>query len=160
VYHKSLDLRSNFTKEHKKPNCLVIKNAILCYHFSLLSPLDIFIVTLRLNNMGATKTDKFTEEQNQVARMAKALAHPARIAIIQYLFSIDSCVCGDIVNEIGLAQPTISQHLKELKSVGLIKGSVEGTSVCYCINHSNWILMKNLLSPILNLDAAILNDCC
>ena len=110
--------------------------------------------------MGVTKSEKFTDAQNQVARMAKALAHPARIAIIEYLFSIDSCVCGDIVNEIGLAQSTISQHLKELKTVGLIKGSVEGTSVCYCIDHQNWLLMKNLLSPILNLDAATLNKCC
>lgn len=110
--------------------------------------------------MGVTKTEKFTAEQNQIAQMAKALAHPARVAILQYLFSIDSCVCGDIVNEIGLAQPTISQHLKELKSAGLIKGSVEGTSVCYCIDDQNWLLMKNLLSPILNLDAATLNKCC
>jgi ArsR family transcriptional regulator len=113
-----------------------------------------------MKDMGVTKSEKFTEEQNQIARMTKAIGHPARIAIIQYLFSIDSCVCGDIVNEIGLAQPTISQHLKELKSVGLIKGSVEGTSVCYCIDYQNWSLMKNLLSPILNLDAAALNKCC
>lgn len=110
--------------------------------------------------MGVTKTEKFTTEQNQVAQMAKALAHPARVAILQYLFSIESCVCGDIVNEIGLAQPTISQHLKELKTVGLIKGSVEGTTVCYCIDHENWSSMKNLLSPILNLDAVTLNNCC
>ncbi len=92
--------------------------------------------------------------------MTKALAHPARIAIIQYLFARRSCVCGDIVDVVGLAQPTISQHLKELKSAGLIKGSVEGTSVCYCIDQKNWSVMKDLLSPFLNLDAAILNDCC
>ncbi|MEO9952263.1 metalloregulator ArsR/SmtB family transcription factor [Nonlabens sp.] len=110
--------------------------------------------------MGVTKTEKFTEHQNQVARMAKALAHPARIAILEYIFSIDSCVCGDIVNEIGLAQPTISQHLKELKTVGLIKGNVEGTSVCYCINYDNWLLMKNMLSTILDLDTKSIDSCC
>ncbi|WP_298956408.1 metalloregulator ArsR/SmtB family transcription factor [uncultured Nonlabens sp.] len=110
--------------------------------------------------MGVTKTEKFTEKQNQVARMAKALAHPARIAILEYLFSIDSCVCGDIVSKIGLAQPTISQHLKELKTVGLIKGNVEGTSVCYCIHHDNWLLMKNTLSTILDLDTRHIDNCC
>src|SRR5690554_7298696 len=79
--------------------------------------------------MGLTKSEIFTEEQNKMALIAKAFGHPARIAIIQHLFKINSCVCGDLVNEIGLAQPTISQHLKELKNLGIIKGSIEGTSV-------------------------------
>eukprot|EP01036_Dinobryon_divergens_P051657 gene51657-69127_t len=79
--------------------------------------------------MGATKTDYFTERQNQLAALAKALAHPARIAILDYLLKVDACVCGDIVNELPLAQPTVSQHLKELKAAGLIKGSIEGNKV-------------------------------
>jgi DNA-binding transcriptional ArsR family regulator len=84
--------------------------------------------------MGATKTDHFTEKQNQIALIAKALGHPARIAIVEYLLKVDTCICGDIVNEIPLAQPTISQHLKELKNAGLIKGNIAGTAICYCIN--------------------------
>ena len=102
--------------------------------------------------MGLTKSEIFTEEQNQLATIAKVLGHPARIAIIQHLFKLNSCVCGDLVNEIGLAQPTISQHLKELKKVGIIKGTIEGTSVCYCINPSIWKEIKTLLSSFLNLD--------
>lgn len=84
--------------------------------------------------MGATKTDHFTDRQNSIATMIKALGHPARIAIIEYLIKVDACICGDIVNELPLAQPTISQHLKELKNAGLIKGSIEGNSICYCID--------------------------
>ena len=75
--------------------------------------------------MGLAKTEIFSDSQNAIAKFAKAFAHPARVSILQHLFKIDSCVCGDLVNEIGLAQPTISQHLKELKHLGLIKGSVE-----------------------------------
>lgn len=84
--------------------------------------------------MGATKSDYFTIEQNELAILFKALSNPARVAIIEYLLRVDSCICGDIVNELPLAQPTISQHLKELKNAGLIKGNIEGTSICYCIN--------------------------
>jgi DNA-binding transcriptional ArsR family regulator len=64
----------------------------------------------------------------------KALGHPARIAIMEHLISVDSCICGDIVNVLPLAQPTVSQHLKELKNAGLIKGSIEGTAICYCVD--------------------------
>jgi DNA-binding transcriptional ArsR family regulator len=84
--------------------------------------------------MGATKTEHFTNRQNAIATMAKALGHPARIAIFEYLIKVDTCICGDIVDKLPLAQPTISQHLKELKNAGLIKGNVEGNSVCYCID--------------------------
>ena len=84
--------------------------------------------------MGATKTEHFTARQNAIATLAKALGHPARIAIIEYLLKAGTCICGDIVNELPLAQPTVSQHLKELKNAGLIKGEVEGNSVCYCID--------------------------
>ncbi len=86
--------------------------------------------------MGATKTDHFTDRQNQLALLAKALGHPARIAIIDYLLKVDACICGDIVNELPLAQPTVSQHLKELKNAGLIQGNIEGNAICYCINEN------------------------
>jgi DNA-binding transcriptional ArsR family regulator len=88
--------------------------------------------------MGLTKSEIFTDRQNKLAAMMKALAHPARIAIIQYLIRSDACVNGQLVEELGLAQPTISQHLKELKNAGLIQGTIEGTSVCYCIDPKTW----------------------
>ena len=110
--------------------------------------------------MGLIKTEMFTDNQNAIALIAKAFGHPARVAIIQHLFKINTCVCGDLVNEIGLAQPTISQHLKELKALGLIKGRVEGTSVCYCIHPENWKKMKALIGTFLNEDDNNLNNCC
>jgi len=88
--------------------------------------------------MGATKTDLFTKQQNDIANMAKAIAHPARIAILQYLVKKNACVTGGLVEELGLAQPTTSQHLKELKDAGLIKGEIEGAKVCYCIDAKEW----------------------
>lgn len=102
--------------------------------------------------MGLTKTEIFSDQQNRIAVFAKAFAHPARVAILQHLFRTDSCICGDLVDEIGLAQPTISQHLKELKQLGLIKGNIEGTSVCYCINKENWSEMKKLIALFLDQD--------
>ena len=109
--------------------------------------------------MGITKTEMFTEQQNQIALFAKVLGHPARVAILQRLFEIDACVCGDLVNEIGLAQPTISQHLKELKNLGLIQGTIDGTSVCYCIHKENWTQMKSIMLDFLNQDITKF-DCC
>lgn len=88
--------------------------------------------------MGITRTELFSKKQNEMAAMAKAIAHPARIAILQYLIKTNTCICGDLVDELGLAQATISQHLKELKTAGLIQGTIEGTSVCYCIHPGNW----------------------
>jgi len=108
--------------------------------------------------MGLTKSEMFTTQQNQIAMIAKAFAHPARVAILQYLFKINSCICGDLVEEVGLAQPTISQHLKELKNLGLIKGNIEGTSVCYCINEANWIQMKTVISEFIDQDLNV--NCC
>lgn len=110
--------------------------------------------------MGITKSEKFTEEQNQIATIAKAFAHPARVAILQQLFKMNACICGDLVAEIGLAQPTISQHLKELKNLGLIKGNVEGTSVCYCINEEVWETSKELFTSFLNQDINPKSQCC
>ena len=92
--------------------------------------------------MGLTKSEIFTDKQNRLAAMMKALAHPARVAIIQHLVRINTCICGDLVDELGLAQPTISQHLKELKNIGLIRGTIEGTSVCYCIDPKVWKQFK------------------
>lgn len=109
--------------------------------------------------MGLAKTEMFTEQQNEIALFSKAFGHPARVAILQHLFAIDACVCGDLVEEIGLAQPTISQHLKELKLLGLIKGNVEGTSVCYCIHKENWIKMKDVMRSFLDLDTTATNCC-
>ncbi|AGA77271.1 ArsR/SmtB family transcription factor [Echinicola vietnamensis] len=109
--------------------------------------------------MGISKTDIFSEEQNAIATYAKVIGHPARVAILQHLFHINTCVCGDLVLEIGLAQATISQHLRELKQLGLIKGNVEGTSVCYCIHKENWLKMKKTMMPFLDQDIPS-QDCC
>jgi ArsR family transcriptional regulator len=110
--------------------------------------------------VGLTKSEIFTDHQNQISNLAKALGHPARIAILQHLFKANACICNDLVDEIGLAQPTISQHLKELKNLGLIKGNIEGTSICYCIHAENWLSMKNLISEFLNLDITTKGNCC
>lgn len=110
--------------------------------------------------MGLAKSELFTDEQNEIASFAKVLGHPARVAILQHLFNINTCVCGDLVLEIGLAQPTISQHLKELKALGLIKGTIEGTSVCYCIHHENWAKMKAIILLFLDQDLTQKNTCC
>jgi DNA-binding transcriptional ArsR family regulator len=88
--------------------------------------------------MGLTRTENFTDKQNKLAGMMKALAHPARIGIVLHLIKTNACICGDLVEELGLAQPTISQHLKELKNAGLIQGTIEGTSRCYCIDPKTW----------------------
>ena len=88
--------------------------------------------------MGLTKAEEFTKIQNDLAVITKALGHPARIAILQFLVKSKSCICGDIVNELPLSQSTVSQHLKELKNAGLIKGNIDGPSVCYCIDEKAW----------------------
>ena len=97
----------------------------------------------------------YTDQQKQIALFAKVFGHPARVSILQHLFKIDSCICGDLVEEIGLAQSTISQHLKELRQLGLIKGTIEGTSVCYCIDKENWAAMKEVMSEFLNQDLSL-----
>ncbi|RYE23220.1 MAG: ArsR family transcriptional regulator [Sphingobacteriales bacterium] len=109
--------------------------------------------------MGASKTDLFTDKQNQIAAMAKAIAHPARIAILQELLKTNACICGDLVTELGLAQATISQHLKELKNVGLIQGTIDGTSVCYCINPTVWNSYKAIFNQFFK-ESGKLNKCC
>lgn len=110
--------------------------------------------------MGATKTDYFTDQQNEMAILTKALGHPARIAIIEYLIQADSCICGDIVNHLPLAQPTVSQHLKELKNAGWIKGNIEGTSVCYCINEEALETLQSYFAAISSKLEYKKNNCC
>ena len=110
--------------------------------------------------MGLSKTEIFTETHNQIALYAKVLGHPARVAIIEYLFKINTCFCGDLVSEIGLAQATISQHLKELKRIGVIKGNVDGTNVCYCIDADKWKEMKNTIGAFLDQDLRLNDQCC
>ncbi len=99
--------------------------------------------------MGITRTDLFTPAQNRLAALAKVLGHPARIAILQCLVKRGTCVNGSLVTEIGLAQATISQHLKELKQSGLIQGTIEGTSICYCIDPKGWEALKKDLDKLL-----------
>ena len=110
--------------------------------------------------MGITKSEIFTEEQNHLAAVAKVLGHPARIAILEQILKTESCICGELVDEIGLAQPTISQHLRELKSVGLIKGNIDGTKVCYCINSEVWSDIQGLLSKFFSLFKMDDGSCC
>ncbi|MBD3724722.1 MAG: metalloregulator ArsR/SmtB family transcription factor [Flavobacterium sp.] len=107
--------------------------------------------------MGASKADFFTKEQNDLAVLFKAMSHPARIAIIQYLLHVDSCICGDIVNELPLAQPTVSQHLKELKNAGIIQGNVEGTAICYCLNLETMQKIQHYFGEI---SQKLQNKCC
>jgi ArsR family transcriptional regulator len=107
--------------------------------------------------MGASKSDSFSTAHNEIASLFKALSHPARIAIVEYLLSVDSCICGDIVNELPLAQPTVSQHLKELKNANIIQGSIEGTAICYCLNPETMAKIEGYFAGISN---QLKNKCC
>jgi ArsR family transcriptional regulator len=108
--------------------------------------------------MGLSKTEEFTKTQNELAVITKALGHPARIAIIQFLIKSRSCVCGDIVDALPLSQSTVSQHLSELKKAGLIKGDIEGPSVCYCIDEKAWERAKKMVVNFL--ESYLENGCC
>ena len=110
--------------------------------------------------MGTTKTEHFTEQQNELATLTKAIGHPARIAIIQHLIKVNSCICGDIVNELPLSQPTVSQHLKELKNAGLIKGSLEGNTICYCLDEVGFAKIKNFFQIVDNYLENKNKQCC
>ncbi|MEX2593742.1 MAG: metalloregulator ArsR/SmtB family transcription factor [Anditalea sp.] len=94
--------------------------------------------------MGITKSELFTERQNRLATLAKVIGHPARVAIIEYLLERETCICNDLVNELPLSQSTITQHLRELKQIGLIKGEIEGPKVNYCINDQVWDEAKGI----------------
>ncbi|MEM9391476.1 MAG: metalloregulator ArsR/SmtB family transcription factor [Bacteroidota bacterium] len=109
--------------------------------------------------MGISKSEKFSTAQNELATLTKALGHPARIAILEYLAGRNSCVCGDIVEELPLSQSTVSQHLKELKNTGLIKGTIEGPSVCYCIDAEAWETAKSVIKKFFE-EVQVNMDCC
>jgi hypothetical protein len=105
---------------------------------------------IAIDIMGTTKTEIFTEAQNQLAMLLKAIAHPARIAILQHIIAAKACICGDLVEELGLAQATISQHLKELKNAGIIQGTITGVKICYCIEPNKWALLQSQLEGFLS----------
>ena len=110
--------------------------------------------------MGATKAEEFSVQDNRVSKYAKALSHPARVAILRLLIKKQACICGDIVEELPLSQSTVSQHLKELKEAGLIKGDIEGTKVCYCINEDEWKAAQAYLAEFFGAFKPIANSCC
>lgn len=110
-----------------------------------------------INSMGASKTMLFTDQQNQLAILAKGIAHPARIAILEHLLHKNSCICNDLVLELPLSQSTISQHLGELKKAGLIHGTIEGKSVCYCINQE---VLEELTTWIKGWNQIVKTNCC
>lgn len=99
--------------------------------------------------MGLTKTEVFTADQNRIADLAKAFAHPARVAILQHLAKTQSCICGDLVDVLPLSQATVSQHLKELSRVGIVQGNVQPPRVCYCINEAVWAEAKAAFGELL-----------
>ncbi|AJW65299.1 HTH-type transcriptional repressor CzrA [Elizabethkingia miricola] len=109
--------------------------------------------------MGTTKTEIYTDKHNKLASLFKVLGHPARIAILQYIINQKSCICNDLVDELGLAQATISQHLKELKNIGIIQGSIEGKSVCYCIEENVWKQLQEEFNAFFNQEVKT-NQCC
>lgn len=109
--------------------------------------------------MGSTKAEEFTVKQNKIAKYMKALGHPARIAILEVLIRKQACICGDIVDELPLSQSTVSQHLKELKEAGLVKGDIEGVKVCYCIDEKEWETAKSYLTAFLGA-YTVKNKCC
>ncbi len=112
-------------------------------------------------NMGASKTEHYTQVQNRMANCAKALGHPARMKIVEHLLKVGECICNDIVDELPLSQPTISQHLRELKNVGLIKGNIEGNAICYCVDIEVLRELTFFLQALLPLSKINKNaDCC
>lgn len=110
--------------------------------------------------MGVTKTELFSEKQNSIALIMKAMGHPARIAIIEHLLKVNTCICGDIVTELPLSQPTISQHLRELKSAGIIQGKVDGTSICYCLNPKTVEFIHNYFIKLSDTLKSNAKNCC
>jgi ArsR family transcriptional regulator len=110
--------------------------------------------------MGISKTEDFTVKDNKVAKYAKALSHPARIAILKLLIQRKACICGDIVDELPLSQSTVSQHLKELKEAGLIQGDIEGAKVCYCIDEKEWKMAQSYLAELFDAYRKSGEKCC
>ena len=110
--------------------------------------------------MGVTKTDLYSTEENDLAIAAKAFAHPARVAILNCLLKTNTCINGDLVQEVGLAQATISQHLRELKEIGLIQGTIEGVSVSYCINRTRWEEVQEIFNHMFDRYNDPTKECC
>ncbi len=110
--------------------------------------------------MGSTKAEEFSVKDNRIASYAKALAHPARVAILKILIKRNTCVCGDIVDELPLSQSTVSQHLKELKAAGLIKGDIEGVKVCYCIDDEEMTRIQDAFQGLFMSYHANKSSCC
>jgi len=109
--------------------------------------------------MGLTKSEIFTDKQNKIATLFKVFGHPARIAILQHIINQKACICNDLVEELGLAQATISQHLKELKSIGVIKGTIEGKSICYCIDEKVWKEVEDEFDQFFNQNVQTNQSC-
>mgnify|MGYP005610752271 FL=1 len=116
--------------------------------------------TIKYANMGSTKSEEFSVKDNRIATYAKAMAHPARVAILRLLIQRQACVCGDIVDELPLSQSTVSQHLKELKEAGLIKGDIEGAKVCYCIDDHEMNAAKTAIQGLFDSYETQKNKCC
>lgn len=110
--------------------------------------------------MGVTKTEHFTEKQNEIAMLIKAIAHPARVAILEFLLKTEGCICNDIVDELPLAQPTVSQHLKELKNAGIITGNIEGNAICYCVDQKALQKIQSFFSKMNDKLETKRNNCC
>jgi len=110
--------------------------------------------------MGLNKADEFSMRDNRVSRLAKALAHPARVAIVRLLLEKENCHCGHIVDELPLSQSTVSQHLKELKEAGLVKGTVAGAGICYCIDHDAWTEARQILGAFISIQTKPDKSCC
>lgn len=110
--------------------------------------------------MGNSKSEEFSLRDNVVADYAKALAHPARVAIVRLLLQKRNCVCGDIVDELPLSQSTVSQHLKELKTAGIVKGEIDGPRICYCIDEKAWMKMREIMNAFIIEYKSELNPCC
>lgn len=110
--------------------------------------------------MGLSKAEEFSVKDNRIAARAKALSHPARVAILQLLIKRKTCICGDIVDELPLSQSTVSQHLKELKAAGLIKGEIEGASICYCIDGKEWERTQKELAAFFGSFKPPAGSCC
>ena len=110
--------------------------------------------------MGSTKAEEFSVKDNRISKYAKALSHPARVAILKLLIKKQACICGDIVEELPLSQSTVSQHLKELKEAGLIKGDIEGTKVCYCIDEKEWKAAQAYINELFAGYVPTKNSCC
>ena len=124
---------------------------------SFLFQINIVILQYINDKMGTTKTQIFSKQQNELAQSFKVLGHPARVAILQYISQQEACICNDIVDEIGLAQPTISQHLQVISKAGLIKGNFKGNSICYCININRFQEFQDLFNNYFNTTTA---NCC